>query len=371
MKLAPARWTCHGFALAISLSIGFWMPGSAQGVATRLSDAEFLRLVTEFSEPEGNFPSENFASNEHNLQSVIPELLRSATPESAYIGVGPEQNFTYIAALRPRIAFIVDIRRQAILQHLLYKALFELAPDRADFLSLLFSRPRPLALDSLSTSRQLFDAYEGVPPDSALCIRTLAAVTQQLVGNHRFAIDRNDLAGIAHVFEVIRFAGPELNMGSGDAFKGYQPRASRTDPKAFAMIMAEKDNGGVQRSFLASEQSYREIRDLQSRNLIVPVVGDFAGPKALRSIGKYLRDRGAVVSTFYTSNVESILFQEGGWRGFYSNVRELPMDGRSLFVRWLPGTVYGQALGSMTDLLAALSAGTLQNRDDLVRLSRH
>ena len=60
-----------------------------------------------------------------------------------YLGVGPEQNFTYIVALRPKLAFIVDIRRGNMNEHLLYKAFIELSADRADFLSRLFARPRP------------------------------------------------------------------------------------------------------------------------------------------------------------------------------------------------------------------------------------
>ena len=59
------------------------------------------------------------------------------------MGVGPEQNFTYIAVTRPAIAFIVDIRRGNLDLHLMYKALFELSADRADFVSRLFSRKRP------------------------------------------------------------------------------------------------------------------------------------------------------------------------------------------------------------------------------------
>ena len=42
-----------------------------------------------------------------------------------YVGVGPNQNFTYIAAIRPELAFIVDIRRQNLLEHLLFKVLTE------------------------------------------------------------------------------------------------------------------------------------------------------------------------------------------------------------------------------------------------------
>ena len=68
-----------------------------------------------------------------------------------YLGVGPEQNFTYITAVRPRMAFILDIRRGNLQEHLLYKALFELSADRAEFLSRLFSRPRAAGLTTDST----------------------------------------------------------------------------------------------------------------------------------------------------------------------------------------------------------------------------
>ena len=44
-----------------------------------------------------------------------------------YIGVGPEQNFSYIARLRPTIAFIVDIRLENRNLHLLHKAVIELS----------------------------------------------------------------------------------------------------------------------------------------------------------------------------------------------------------------------------------------------------
>ena len=64
-----------------------------------------------------------------------------------YLGVGPEQNFPYIIALKPGMAIIFDMRRGNLHEHLLYKAMFELSNDRADFLSRLFSRARPAGLD--------------------------------------------------------------------------------------------------------------------------------------------------------------------------------------------------------------------------------
>lgn len=92
---------------------------------------DFSRLSRELSEEGGFFPSDNFTSNETSYLTVVDKLRQLNATGGAYIGVGPEQNFSYIAKVRPRIAFIVDIRRQAVMQHLLYKALFHLAPTRA------------------------------------------------------------------------------------------------------------------------------------------------------------------------------------------------------------------------------------------------
>ena len=96
------------------------------------------------SEEGGSFPSENFVSNEQTYQHVIPTLQAHASRRAACTSAsGPEQNFTYIANLKPRMAVIFDIRRQNAMAHLMYKALFELSPTRADFVSHLFSRPMP------------------------------------------------------------------------------------------------------------------------------------------------------------------------------------------------------------------------------------
>src|SRR5262249_5003573 len=128
------------FATAIAV---FASPVVAQSLPTKLSDSAFWKLVTDFSEPGGYFRSDNFVSNETTYQWVIPELLRTTKPGGVYLGVGPDQNFTYIVALKPKVAFIFDIRRQNMLTHLMYKALIESSSDRADFLSRLFSRARP------------------------------------------------------------------------------------------------------------------------------------------------------------------------------------------------------------------------------------
>src|SRR5438034_242608 len=108
----------------------------------RLSDAEFWTLMSDISEPDGVFRlADNFTSNEPEVGRVFTMLREKGIAGGVYLGVGPEQNLTYIAAIHPAMAFVVDIRRQAVMQHLLFKAIFELATDRADFIALLFSKP--------------------------------------------------------------------------------------------------------------------------------------------------------------------------------------------------------------------------------------
>src|SRR5688572_10947111 len=109
-------------------------PIFGQDLPRQISDEVFWQMVSEFSEEGGYFHSDNFVSNETLFQRVVPDLKKNA-PGGAYIGVGSDQNFTYLVAIQPRIAFIIDIRRQAMLQHLMYKAIIELSEDRADFLS--------------------------------------------------------------------------------------------------------------------------------------------------------------------------------------------------------------------------------------------
>ena len=143
-------------ALVVVLSV-VALAGSACRRSTlpdALTDRDFWSVIETLSEPAGAFTlSENFVSNEPHFADTVRRLRASG---GAYIGVGPEQNFSYIARVRPRIAFIIDIRRENLALLLLYKALFELSTDRADFVSRLFSRPRPPTLKSNADVEEIF-----------------------------------------------------------------------------------------------------------------------------------------------------------------------------------------------------------------------
>lgn len=369
----------------MSFAARFAMPAPRAQLPERISDSDFWAMVHDMSEPEGYFRSDNLVSNELTFQHAIPELQRRLGMGGVYLGVGPDQNFTYIVALEPKIAFIVDIRRGNLLQHLLYKALVESSADRGDFLSRLFSRPRPPDATRDASIGTLLAAFDGVMADSAMFERTLAQVRERLVHAHGFTLGAEDLGGIEYVLRSFHDAGPALTYSFGRGLGGFGSvvGAGNRGMPSYGALLTQTDAEGVQHGYLASEAHYQRLRDLQLRNLIVPVVGDFGGPTALRVVGEWLRGRSATVSAIYTSNVEQYLFRgDDAWRRYYANVAALPLDERSVFVRAVFNyggyRDYGQPRGprSVTMLagvqaqLAAVREGTVQSYWDVIELSR-
>lgn len=336
-----ARWRIAVAGLVVVAASTLVIATSARPFPERLSDDEFWRLVSTFSESGGSFHSENFTSNEPMFPDVVKELA-AGPPGGAYLGVGPEQNFNYIVALRPQVAFIIDIRRQAMVQHLLFKAVFELSADRADFISLLFSWPRPKDVRADSSIDALWRAFPATPgTDEARYLENRLAIEDRLTKTHGFALTEADRASLEYVYSVFFKFGAAINYASNAT--GYRTTGNTN----FAKLTSGVDATGTPRSFLATEQSFNVVKDLEARNLVVPIEGDFAGPRAIRAIGDYLRQHDTVVHAFYISNVEQYLFNpaapggaevNGGWKAFYANVETLPLDATSVFLRVPFGT---------------------------------
>lgn len=282
----------------------------------RLTDRELWRLSTEWSEPNGYFRSENLTSNELLFQRVITDLVARTHPGDVYLGVGPEQNYTYIAAVKPSMAVIFDIRRGNLHLQLMYKALFELAANRVDFVSMLFAKPRPAGLGPKSTVVGIFSAFARSPRSEALYTQTLRAIKNNLTKTHGLPLSADDLDGIERVYHAFFWSG-------------FAVRPSPT----YADLMLATDEAGDYKSYLASEERFAVMKNLESKNLVIPVVGDFGGPKAIRAVGAYLKARGATVSAFYLSNVEQYLEQDRKWNLFCRNVASLPLDRSSTFIR--------------------------------------
>ena len=298
----------------------------APALPSEISDKDFWRMIVDLSEPGGTYPYENFVSNELQYQDVVPALKATTKPGGVYIGVGPEQNFTYAAVLQSKLAFVIDIRRQNMVELLMYKALFEMSADRADFVSRLFTRKRPSGLTAKSTARELMLAYLGAEQGNAAAFQTnLKAVTDHLTRTRRLQLGADDLAGIEYVYRNFHRFGPAII---------YTSSVNGTSGIRYADLMSNIDTGTrSERSYLASEDNFAFVRGLEQKNLIVPVVGDFAGPRALRAVGSYLKDRGAAVTAFYVSNVEMYLQNNGVWPAFCANVATLPLENDSIFIR--------------------------------------
>jgi hypothetical protein len=298
----------------------------------RLSDAEFFNLVSDISEPGGVFRiADNFTSNELEVGRVFTMLRERGVAGGVYVGVGPEQNLTYIAAIRPAIAFVVDIRRQAVMQHLMFKAVFELAKDRADFIALLFSKPRPADLDGTTPIQRIWNAYAAVPTDRELASKNANRIVNHLTRTHTFTFTAAESAQLESVRAAFVLYGPDI---STRGWGGVGRVGAGGSGGTFADLTGwAYDDEGEPQSFLSTEENFRFVKALHEKNLLVPVSGDFGGPKAIRAIGAYLQKQGAIVSAFYVSNVEQYLFQDGKERAFYDNVATLPVNDTSVFIR--------------------------------------
>lgn len=384
---------------------------ATQTLPDRISNATFWQLATDSSEAGGTFISENFVSNELGYQYVIPRALERVQPGGAYMGVGPEQNFTYIAAFRPSVAFIIDIRRQNLVEHLLYKALFEMSPNRAEFLSRLFAR-KPQGLPQNATAEELFSAFASEPQDSALYQENLAAVKDLLIKTHGFGLSEDDQVTLEHVYEEFGRQGAHIRYSvtslpnsmrvidlpvapERDSSGAAPPRPTvlplPSSPRlsnggtvldlllgmpfpTYAEVAASTDADGMNWNYLATEERYQAIREMQQKNLILPVVGDFAGPRAIRAVGEYLKAHDTSVSVFYLSNVEQYLTPPPKLQDFYANVATLPLTPSSTFIRsaQIQGSQPGLAQSSISPIQTVMDAvleGRVRTWNDILRMA--
>jgi hypothetical protein len=299
------------------------------------SDSDFARLVERLSEPGGYFDSDNLISNETSYLHVLDGMRRLNVQGGAYIGVGPDQNFSYIAAVRPDIAFMLDIRRDNLLEHLLFKALFAMSRNRAEYMCLLFGKPLPRDVDRWGSKsiQDLVDYIDHTRTDGDVVDSVQSAISQR-VRRYGIPLSTLDLETIARIRDAFVRDSLDLRYSSiGRAPRPYHP--------TYRTLLLERDRAGHQANFLANEEAFQFVKSLEARDLIVPVVGNAAGDHALIAMGHYIADRGEKVSAFYISNVEQYLIRDGGFPQFAENVKQLPRDHRSVMIRSFFGYGYG------------------------------
>lgn len=335
MKPKALLWCTFLIILAFALGIS----ASSHGFLSSdsISIEEFGRIIEDFSEPGGYFFSDNLISNEEEYLRAVDKMKELGATGGAYIGVGPEQNFTYIARIRPKIAFIVDVRRQAMIQQLMFKALFRLCENRAEFLARLLSRPikGPDAPKPSASIDELMQYFSLTPQDSQAFTSNLAEIKKAIRDEFRFPLSESDLYSIDSMLDSFRREGVYIAFQMA-SFRGRGRRGFGHFPSMRA-ILEQRDPKGKPGNFLANDKDYEIVRKLQEQNRIIPVVGDFAGPKTLKSIAGYLRKHSYQVNVFYISNVEQFLFENWTFDTYVENVRALPINSKSLVIRSVIG----------------------------------
>ncbi len=290
---------------------------SAQGQLTALR-----RLFALSTEGEA-FISDNVVSNETSL--LQPAQALAALRGGVYIGVGPEQNYTYIALSRPELAVIVDLRRDNALLHLLYKALFDVAASRLEFLCLLLGRPYNPAFEPETDShaKALIAAAQGIAPSRDWFDRQHARLIDR-VNSYGLGLSESDIARVGRIHELfferqleLRF---ELHKANGRKYPSLQ------------RLLTLRSRTGVG-TFLDDRESFQFVQQLHRQHRIVPLVGDVSAPQPLGAVADELRRRKLELSALYISNVEQYLIGQPSFRGWLDNLHQLPHDHGSILLR--------------------------------------
>jgi hypothetical protein len=208
-------------------------------------------------------------------------------------------------------------------------------------------------------------------PDPELFTHNLEAIKDILILRHKFPLKPADVTVISRIFAEFFKAGPTLEYDVTITPDIGTP--------TYEELMVATDASGQNRSFLASESHYGAVRDMQARNLIVPLVGNFAGPKAILAVAGFLKARKASVNVFYLSNVEYYLFlQEDNWSRFYSNISALPLNSSSTLIRSVligPDSRFTGRMGfamvssSMQETIDAFAQRRIRTYQDILELS--
>lgn len=379
MKRASRNSLIPVLLLAACLSCA----GAVTQVAAQLPPRDsFAGLVAELSEPGGYFDTDNLISNEKSYLHVIGELARRGVAGGVYIGVGPDQNFSYIARVRPTAAVIVDIRRDNLLLHLLFRAIFEQAPTRVEYLCLLTGRAPPERLSEehaewRAAGIEKLAAYvdiaprttSGVPGVSGLEAATRQRLEKNIAG-FGVPLSAADYATIARFHQAFMSKGLGLQFQTlGRPIQSYNP--------TYRDLLTERDQDGRQRSFLASEEDYQFLRALERAGKVIPVVGDVAGKQAMPAIAAWMRREKLTLSTLYISNVEDYLFRGGTFAAYMANVKGLPHAPSSVVIRSVfrggrransiqPGYASASLLQNLDDMLTHYAAGKYESYYDLI-----
>jgi hypothetical protein len=358
--------------LVTILMVVFLMSAAASPIAKASRDhRSFAALSARLSEPGGYFDSDNLISNETSYLHVMGKLRELGVSGGVYLGVGPDQSFSYIAKIRPKMAILIDIRRDNLLQHLLFKALFARSRNRIEYMCTYFGKPFPKTRgwDGRSV-KDLVEYIDSTASDSKLFEKTLKEVRRD-VQKFGIPLSQADLETIGKVQRAFFTAGLDIKYSSY-----HRPPRSIYPP--YRDLLLETDLAGQQQNYFNAEEDFQFIKKLEDQDMIIPVVGDLSGPQAVKAIGQYIAELKERVSAFYVSNVEYYLQRQGTFDRFVENLRSLPIDNRSVIIRSYfnyyapahpqaePNHFSTQLMERIDDLIKQCAAGECDAYNDIV-----
>jgi hypothetical protein len=323
-------------------------------------DRRFGTVVRDLSRVESGPAADNLVSNEDSYPRPSGQLARAVAPGGVYLGVGPDQNFTLMAHVQPALGVVVDYRRRNLLLHLLHKALFALAPDRAGYLERLTAR-RPAGLGSDPTPADLVAAFRAARFERGRLEETVAEV--QRVVRPLEVVEDAEWPALATI--QAKLAGPGLDA---------RFLALPMYP-TLARLIATTDRLGQPAHMLSSDRLYSRVRALHLGDRVLPLVGDYGQADGLRPLADWLRRHGLAVSVVYVSDVEFFLLRAGRLGAYAANLARVPRTDGALIVRTStreidhPERVRGDSSTTIARPLAgfveAALAGRIRSLDDL------
>lgn len=336
-------------------------------------DTSLAATVARLSEPGGFFDSDNLISNETSYLHVVPRLQQLGVRGGAYVGVGPDQNYSYIATIRPVVAYIIDVRRDNMLQHLTYKALFARSLNRVEYLSRWLGRPVPR--NSAQWSQRSIDDIltyvDTVTVDDVGAARERREVLL-LIEGYGIPLTAADRATLNRYLAT--FASQSLNLRFESIGRG-----NAAQYPTLRRIILETDGTEKRVGYLVNETDWQFVKQMHADNRIIPVVGDLGGTRAMRALGDEMRQRNVKLTAFYTSNAEQYVWSDGGFGRLAESVLQWPADSvaviiRSIFNRGgshpmaVPGHRSAQTLQRVSDFRRRWTRGEIRTYWDLVTL---
>ncbi len=286
---------------------------------------------------------EYLVSNETDYQNISSYFNETGTDNSVYIGVGPDQNYTYISLCSPKLAFIVDYRPDNQLLHLLFKAIFALSYNRVDYLSLLFSKP----IDKSKTSgniglSKLVEYFEYTDGDSQLFDKNLTRILKKIQSFDN-KLTLNEITKIRNIYS--EFFQTHLNLRCRFPRK----TSSGMPYPTYKDFLLSTDQNGYCHNFINNDNYFCYVKNKHEKNQILPITGDFSGLNTLSTIGSFCQKHNLLISTIYISNVEYRLLNDHLFESYMRNLKSLPINDRSIIIRTFynrPGEIHPNCVGN-------------------------